>query len=809
MLKFDLLWLYIKVALRNAKRHLGQSLMNVLGLTLGLFASLTILLYALYESQYDSYHPQASNVYRAVINLPELDLGADGIAMTPDGLKDFLMNRGASNVEAATQLLPADKFFDLYHNNYKLHGTELIAADADINSVFSIPMLKGDGTRLTEPNTLLISSALAKRLFGQIDVVGEQLRLDNEIPLTIIGVFDDLPNNTHLTFDSVVSMGSIRAHSPAMFPGMRGNNFYTYIRVTDDASLVNYAAAASDVLSANMGVKVEIFFQPLTSIHLQSKLLGEFKSGGDATVVLMALALAFGLLLIACFNFINMTTAHAATRAKEVGVRKSNGASRQHLFWQFMVETALLVVLSTLLACTATELLIPMISQFLDVNLVLNARYWWMVLLLAVLLIFAAGCYPALFIARFDISKALRGEDQLAHLGHGGFRKVLVFVQSMLTVTLLVLTYVVSTQVDHIEAMDTGYQRENVVLSQPLYEHVLSGDFLSVKQRLERLPGVHSVSWGEQVPTMAFNDSLSNISVSGSAYQHFDMTPIVGVGYNYIETFGMTLLAGRDFSTEFGGDYYRTATAADEQQAMGMIVTSSFARLAGFEEVYKAVGQHLYSGQLQGVIVGVIDDVIFRAMDTPAQPFILALGYQSQGRSRIAIKLNQTANAERLQEINQVLTAEFDLRENVLTTLNDEFNFLHMQLRNQIVLLVLFTLLIVLLTLMGMLGLAKFSAERRIRELAIRRVIGASKFRLINLLSWDFIRVVTLACVITWPLAWWVSQRWLAGFAYSVEVAPVALVLASAVTIALSWITVSTVSYFSTLMSPVDALKHD
>ncbi|WP_040502888.1 ABC transporter permease [Idiomarina xiamenensis] len=805
----DLLWLYIKVGLRNAKRHLGQSLMSVLGLTLGLFASLTILLYALHESQYDSYHPQADSVYRAAIDLPELDLGADGIAMTPDGLKDFLLNRGGRNIEAATQLLPADKFFDLYHNNYKVRGTELVAADADMMSVFSLPLLNGDSSRLAEPNTLLLSQSLATRLFGQTDVVGTQLRLDNDIPLTIIGVFDDLPDDTHLAFDSIVSMGTIRAHSPTMFRDMRGNNFYTYIRVADEAPLSDYAEAVSNVLSANMNVKVETFFQPLTSIHLQSKLLGELKPGGDASVVIMALALAFGLLLIACFNFINMTTAHASIRAKEVGVRKSNGASRQHLFWQFMVETALLVVLSTLLACALIELSLPMINRFLEVQLVLNSLYWWVVLGLTVLLTFAAGCYPALFIARFDISKALRGEDQLARLGHGGFRKVLVFVQSMLTVTLLVLTYVVSAQIDHIEAMDTGYQRQQVVLSQALEERALRGDFISVKQRLERLHGVASVSWGEQVPTMAFNDSLSNISVSGSAYQHFDMTPIVGVGYNYVETFGMSLLAGRDFSLDFSGDYYSADDDGEQGQAMGMIVTRSFARLAGFDEVRDAVGQHLYSEQLQGVIVGVIDDVIFRAMDTPAQPFILALGYQSQGRSRIAIKLEQTPNAAQLAQINQLLSAEFNLRDNTLTTLTAEFNRLHKQLRNQIVLLVLFTLLIVLLTLLGMLGLAKFSAERRIRELAIRRVIGASKFRLINLLSLDFIKVVALASVLAWPLAWWVSQRWLAGFAYSVEVAPVAFVLASVVTIVLSWITVSTISYFSTLMNPVDALKHD
>ncbi|TDX01308.1 putative ABC transport system permease protein [Dinghuibacter silviterrae] len=800
---------YCKTALRNCRKQKAFSALNLLGLTVGLATCLLITMFVASELSYDRYNKNAADIYRVNAhfrisgeNLNERLSPAD---LGPAIVRDF------SSVKAFVRFHDEGRVV-VRKGNVLTTEPRTIAADSSLFGVFTLPLLEGDPrTALTQPHTVVLNRTTALKYFGRATgVVGQTLEIGDTTPYTVTGVMEDMPLLSHLHFDLI---RSLCGESDSREVNWVNNDYVTYLLakpgVTPQVIERDIALAttryAEPILRQQMSTtfaemaKKGDFYRyeliPLTRIHLYSELAREAEPSGSATYVRIFGLIAALILLLACVNFMNLSTARSAGRSREVGVRKVLGSHRGDLVFQFLTESVLFSLAATLLALLMAYLLLPFFNELTGQQLSFTAIPWprlaaW-VALGALFVGLLAGSYPAFFLSAFQPIQVLKGRLAKGFKG-SRLRNVLVVFQFTIAIALIIGTLVIYRQLNYIRNKRLGYDREQVLLiknTNALGEHVIA-----FKAAVLQLPGVTAVTIANSFPT-------SNQTQADLFFQDAAKTKALGpehwfVDADYIRAMGMTMARGRAFSPSLSTD------------SGAVLINETTAAMLGYKN---PLGEKLYKDPHTVPfyrIIGVVKDFNSGSLRQKTPPIVMTLGYDDGGMVT-AIRFSTTGVSSLIDRVRTLYLAmamqnhaSFDF-----SFMDEDYDHLYTAETRMGTIFTIFTLLAVFVACLGLFGLVTFAAEQRTKEMSIRKVLGAGMHHIVGLLTRDFLLLIALSFLIAFPLAWWGMHRWLEGFAYRTTVSVWTFVLAGGATLAAIVVTVGYQAIKAAGRNPADSLK--
>lgn len=779
---------YLTTGVRAVLRHKTHLALNLLGLTVGLASALLILLYVSYERGFDKMHPNAANTYR----LEQFFIPVNQrFPISSPAMLDLLKNYDPRIT--LTRLSMGAPELRLTGSTQAMTLQYPLSVEENITDFFYIETLAGDlGTTLSQPNQIALSEQEAERLFGKTSALGQSLRLGEE--LFTVGTVFRLPPQSHLQAGSLRRMADdVKARGLAM------NSVYSYLFLPDDidqAEMLKQLSRQLNLQAYNGASEpiTQLHLRALTDIHLYSSLAYELKMNGSASTVNISLLLAAALMLIAGINFINMSTARAAMRAKEVGVRKALGASRSQLFVQFMLESILIAACAGLLAAVLVEWLLPYFNLLVNRPLELHyfGSFGWILLGSTLSVGLLAGVYPAVFISAFDAKKVLSGDFQRGTTAIW-LRKGLLVLQGAITIGLLVGTVVLQQQLQLLQNQQTGYDRQaRLMVNSIANEQLFWAENASLVQDLQQLAGVEAVSMIDVQFTHTITQ-VGQIQVPGQP--DMPMVSEIGTGFNIVKAAGLTLLAGRDFSEQYQSDRYQHDA---EQLSAAVIITESLAKLTGHANVQDVIGQQwLMPGTrpLQLTVVGVVADVQIGSALKQQEPLMFMCGRSAIDYANLILNLAPATAAQTREKVQQLISERLQRQDINLTWLDDDYTALYQNQQRQGKVIAIFAALAIALTCVGLFGLAAFSAEQRSREVAMRKVLGAGRFNLVNLLASEYIKLMAISAVLAIPATFWALDNWLGEFSVRISQNPLWYVLAATVTFAICWCTVATLAW--------------
>ncbi|MCF6437898.1 ABC transporter permease [Pseudoalteromonas luteoviolacea] len=798
---------YFLTTIRAFKRQKSHILLNVVGMTIGLSAFLLMYLFVSDELTFDRYHPDYQNTYRIASEYPDMGLGKPGGTIVTPVLPSLLKSQFSEQVNAVTQIGFPTGWYVLRKDTELLPQLKLQWADEHLFEVFSIPMIEGLGQEsLRQPNKLIISRTTAQMLYGKTDVVGETLKLGQDRVMEIGGVFEDLPGNTHLDLTVLASLPTYKQINPDLFESWTNIEFYTYVNLKDSVQPQDFRDQINQIWSErNEAFAINVVLQPLADIYLNSDLMWELKANGSIETVYLTAALALFLLLVACFNFINMSTARAGLRAKEIGIRKILGAKRKDIVIQFLAESVILVALATIVAVILVILALPTLNEFTGKTIGLEWLTFVPALSLLILAVgMLAGMYPAFYMSSYNTLQVLSG-NLTRGKASARFRKVLVIFQTTITVIMLVLSTVVYMQINHSIGLDMGYEKDDVIIVRGLPTGLLRNNFEPIANLPESDPRILSISTADHIPTMNFT-SVETITADGRAVEALARTPGIGANYDLIETMGMEIVAGRGFTQEFAGDWVKSI--GNDQYEIGVIINQTAAKAAGWNDANEAIGKTWNWRQFKGRVVGVVKDVQFLSDKHVTSSFFMGLGYFALPET-IIVKTTGEDTSAVIQVVESKLNEIYGLNYFDTRLLSQEYSLLYKEEEREKDLLMRFAAMIIFITCLGLIGLSAFSTERRQKELAIRKVIGARRFNLVNMLCNEFLVLGAIASVIAWPIAYYLAQSWLEVFTRQIDLSVGIFVAATFVTCVIIWLTVAILSYRACSVKPTAALRSE
>lgn len=800
---------YIKIAVRNLWRNKTFSAINIFGLAVGIATCLIIMLFVQNELSYDRFNKKADQIVRVIFKgsvqgqkMKEADV------MPP--VAQTLKNNYPEVLEA-TRLCHYG-YPRITYGDKSFRDDAFAYVDSNFFQVFTLPFISGNAkTALAEPNSIVISEAAAKKYFGKanpIDKVLDFKSLNKSYKIT--GVIKNVPENSHFHFDIFGSMAGL---PEAKDPSWMTSNFYTYLVLPKDYNYRQLEAKlpqlfdkyVSPQLQQSMGMTMAqfrkegndlgLYLQPLTDIHLKSDVLLDLSPGGDIRYVYIFGAIALFMLLIACINFMNLSTAGASNRAKEVGIRKVLGSMKLQLLWQFLTESILLTFIAMLLAIVFVKLALPFFNDLSGKNLNLNITQHPLLLLtllvLGLLVGTFAGSYPAFFLSSFNPVSVLKTRFTSGK-GTVGLRSGLVVFQFFISITLMVCTAVVYQQLRYIHNKDLGYNKDQVLLISDTY--LLGKNEEVLRQQLLQDSRVVNVSTSNYLPAGSTN--LNNFFV----YPENEESKLVktrryDVDYTYIPTLGMQIVAGRNFSKEFATD------------SSAVILNETAATTFGWKE--NPVGHTITNSDNQGKkttykVIGVVKDFHFKSLHEPISPLVMMVGNNS---GTIIAKVKTKDIAALLSAIKKQWTSFTSEEPFQYTFLDDQFNRTYEKEQKMGVILGIFACLTIFVACLGLFGLATFTAEQRTKEIGIRKVLGATVTGVVSLLTKDFLKLVFVAFVIASPIAWFIMNKWLQDFAYRINVQWWVFILAGAASVLITIFSVSFKAIKAAIANPVKSLR--
>lgn len=798
---------YLKIAFRNLLRNKGFSAINIIGLALGLAVCLLITLFVTDELSYDKYNKKADRIYRV-----DADFKVNGSlfedrespgSMATDMLRDY------PGIENATRIKNEGKIL-VRKGNQTLIESNCFFADDALFAVFTLPMIAGDPkTALSQPHSLVISEDVAKKYFNTTDVIGKTLYLNNTANYKITGVIKNTPLQSHIHFSFIKSIAEIPGLDTG---GWLSENFLTYLLLRPGVTqndLNNYLKEATkkyaekDLESfihsslADLEQKGDHFrfvTIPLTKIHLYSTLTDEQEPSGNIQYVYIFIVIAIFILLIACVNFMNLSTARSAGRSKEVGIRKVLGSNRGTLIYQFLTESTLTSFIALIIGLVIAVTLLPYFNLLSgkQITLQLFSTIWLLPCLLVVTLIIGllAGLYPAFFMSAFQPVQVLKGKLS-AGFKNSILRNSLVVFQFATVIILIVGTLVIYSQLSYIRNKKLGYNREQVLVLQntaSLYLHAKS-----FKEDVLKLAGVKSGTMSSYLPTTKNNDTEVYGKDPGMSAGQSTALETWGVDEDYIPTLGMQMAAGRNFSKEMLTD---SSAIIINQTAANMLVFS------------KPLNKFLYCGAAHPYhIIGVVKDFNSGSLRSKIVPLVFRLDPDRGGMAfRIETK-NIPALISKIQTLYHAADAGMAGQPFTYSFMDDDFNHLYQSEQNTGRIFISFAFFAILIACLGLFGLVTYAAEQRTKEIGIRKVLGASVNNIVGMLSGDFLKLVGIAVIIAFPIAWYAMNSWLQDFAYRTDISwwifAVAALLAVVITVA----TVSFRALRAALMNPVTSLK--
>ncbi|MBD3616743.1 MAG: ABC transporter permease [Gracilimonas sp.] len=788
---------YLKIAFRNLNRSKGFTAINVWGLAIGLACCLLIFVYIQNELSYDRFHKNADHLYRVTFSTNEegTPTNANGsFAVGPALKKDFPEVREFSRLrKTGTQSL-------VRYNQKSFYEERFFFADSTVFDLFTFPFLRGDtGTALSRPNTVVITEQTAQKYFPNEDPMGKTLSVDafgegKVMEFEITGVMRNLPQNSHIQFDFLASLYSTDDNLD-QFAGFQ--QVYTYILIQENAFTEILKSGLLDFIHRNWTADpwYTIGLQPMTDIHLHSRLRSEIQPNGNIRYVQIFSVIAILVLVIACINFMNLMTARSIKRAKEVGVRKAAGAQRRQLIYQFLTESIVLSFISGILCVVMVDLFTPIFNNITGKEI--NALSFFEPVSLSILigLIIAvgllAGSYPAFILSGFKPSTTLKGK--LVENGSGSFfRKGLVVFQFAISMALIAATGIVYNQLNYIQTKDLGYAEDQIMILS--LNNDLRSQYSAFRNELIQHSSVINTTTSSLVPTMG--TSHNGYTVEGLD-QTFNFSTYF-IDEHFADAYGLKLLSGenarRDVLGDEGGDFLFSEEAVKE---------------LGWDNLEEILGRSVsYQNDATGRVTGVVNDIhTYSLRDNiyASAYFVTPIQYHKY----LSVRLNPNNISAGIQHIetvwNEVLPGyPFDY-----FFLDDSFEQMHRSDTRLAETISWFALLAIFVACLGLFGLSAYAAEQRIKEIGIRKVLGATVGSIITLFSKDFIKLIILGAIIAIPAAWYFTNNWLTGFAYRIEIEATPFVLAAIVLLIIALATISYNSIRAAVRNPVESLRNE
>lgn len=816
---------YLTTALRHLRKQRLYTFINVAGLAIGLSAFLLITLFVRYERTYDEFHEKADRIYRVVKEDPgNYYLGSNEFAVTPAPLERALEEKIAG-IERATQISHGSGFLRVVDapavedadaseqagagaatGGNAFEETGLYASESFFD-VFTFPLLHGDAdTALSEPESIIISRSLAQKLYGDDDVLGRTLQFrtyGDPQTLTVTGVADDPPQNAHFTFEYLVSMRT-NEHWNRNEDRWGNNSWYTYFALEPGADIADVEPRLQQYVHARLAdlewnqddpENISRFYvQPLTDIHLRSHINFEVGENGDIKFVWLFSAIAVFILLIACINYMNLATARSAQRAREIGIRKVSGAGRGQLVGQFLGESLLISTLAVLLSVGIVWLLLPefrgLIERQIPISMLFSGKSLLVLAACALGVGLVSGSYPSFLMSRLQPSSVLKGGRSDGR-SRSFFRNTLVVTQFTIGIVLIVGTLIVQRQLSFMSAAETGFDREQVVVIDSR-DDGLAEQFDTLTDELRTIPGVVAVSTSGHLPTRISSQSGVDDWEGHQEGQEASLYN-TSVGYGFFELLDLEFVEGRPFSPDHPSD-------AEE----GLIINETARRAFGWET---AVGKTIDFGSRGSRVVGVVKDFHFQSFRQPIDPLAL---FMSEGRvSDILVRVAPGAVDETVDRIAEVMATfspafPFDYR-----FLDDAYDSMYRADRRFGEIFSWFAGIALAIACLGLFALAAYMAERRTKEIGVRKALGATASDIIVLMSRDIGKLVLIALVVAGPVAWFAMNRWLADFAYRVDFGWQTIAVSGLLALLLAWATVAYQSLKAARTNPVEALRYE
>ena len=802
---------YFKTAWRNLMKHKTFSFINIAGLSIGIAVCFIIMMYVQNELSFDRFNKKADRIVRVVF---KADINGGKIfeanVMPPVAL---VMKNDYPEVQDATRLQVAGALKITYKDK-TFKDDEMAFVDPNFFNIFTLPLIEGDAkTALQQPNTIIISKAIAKKYFADEDPIGKTLIFpDNkDASFKVTGVIDKVPANSHFHFDLFASMLSL---DDAKSDSWMGSNYFTYLLLKKGTDYKKLESKLPGMVEKYMGPQIQqsmdislkqfitkgnhlgFALQPLTSIHLYSHANYELSPPGNAMYVYIFGAIAIFMLLIACINFINLSTASASQRAKEVGVRKVIGSGKIQLVKQFLIESALLVLIALIISSVLVKLALPVFNSISgqDLHFDLSLKIISAFIGLGLLVSFIAGLYPAFYLSSFKPIEVLKGKFTPGNKSFG-LRSSLVVFQFFISVGLIIGTIVVWQQMKFIQNKNLGYDKEQLLIIPNSY--ALGKNEEVYKQEMLQDPRIINGTVSSYKP--AGPTDINNAFAYPQGHDNEIMkTQEYHVDENYIPTFEMKIVNGRNFSKNFATD------------STGMIINETAAKAFGWNDL-TAVGQTIVrENSTRGTnipfhVIGVVKDFNFQSLHEPITPLLMTL-VPDVG---LIFKV-KTADIKGLLATMKTKWDHFNTSEPfTFTFMDDLYNKTYAAEQNTGTILNIFALLTILVACLGLFGLATYTAEQRTKEIGIRKVLGASVTSVTKMLSKDFIKLVFIACLIAFPVAWFAMNKWLQSFAYRINISWWIFLAASVIAILIAVITVSFQAVKAAIANPVKSLRSE
>lgn len=802
---------YFFIALRNIFKYKIYSFINIVGLAVGITCTILILLYVTDELSFDKFHSKADRTYRVIEFIDPAERSSSLPFPTSQALLTDFPNYIENsvrffNIQASTLAM---EYAPEGGQRVQYNEPNIFFTDSSFFKVFDFKLLQGNPDEvLNKPFLVLITQSTAKKYFGNDDPIGKTLRFEGQNDLTVAGILEDTPSNSHFKFDFLISFATL--NQLGFGPGVNNNWYWnpcwTYITLKEGVNPETLRAQFPDFVQKyfHQAIKdmTRLELQPLTDIHLYSNLDYEIAANSDITLVYIFAIIAVFILVIAGINFINLATARSMKRAREVGVRKVMGALPKQLIAQFLAESIVFSLIAILLAIPFVYTFLPALNTLalkqISFTFITSGIFWAALFSIVVLIGIVGGIYPALFLSSFQPVKVLSGK--IGKVGSGALlRKLLVIVQFAISGILIIGTIITYNQLNHLRSANLGFDKDQVILV-PVQRTPITTRYYQFKDRIEANENVIQISAGNMV--MGTETQTASYLLEGKDKEIMMSTYFVEPGF--AKTLGMEFLSGRDFSIDFASD-----TAAG-----GVIVNESFLKLSGWGDAENAIGKTV-NGTLNGEmrVIGVVKDFHYTSLRQPVAPFLFVLSPNRQARqffrSFVYVRIKGNNYKPAIAGIESIFKDYVPGRPFEYYFLDEKINAQYKAEDSLGKIATVFSFMAIFVACLGLFGLSSFTAEQRTKEIGIRKVVGASVSTIVYLLSKQFLALVIFANLIAWPTAYYIMDYWLSDFQTRISIDLLPFLIAAVFTFIIAFATMSFQAVKAAQANPVKSLKYE
>lgn len=781
----------IKIAIRNFLNQKAYSFINIIGLSTGLACFFLIFLYVEYKLGYDKQLEDSESIYRLTTDMMWADGYIEETALSASAPAKVYHDI-FPEIKAAVRMNSSGNIL-MEHNNIRFYEAGLLYSDSSFFDVFKYPLINGDPRKvLSEPYSLLVSQKMADKYFGEEPALGQTVKINNDKDWTVTGVFENIPGNTHLPFDFLASSATLDE--------FKSNNWMdigllTYFLLEKNTNSSELETKIQNYSIENLGNASEVFknrLQKLTDIHLFNDRTYELAITSDINHIYLLSAVAILILIIACINYMNLSTARSTKRFMEVGVRKVNGANRLSLIRQFLIESFIISFLSLFFSIVIVETFISGFNNLLQTDIFLDYNNWiFRILGLVVIVALVSGSYPALYISGFRAVQIFQIKAS-GSKGNVFIRKALIVFQFGITITLFISTITIFRQLDYLKKTELGFDKE-LILSNWIWneQNLKRGNLL--KNELLQYP---------QIKSMCFANSQPGLYIGKDNFipeDFSDPIPMYSIvtDFDFLRTMGLEIVEGRDYSSDFSTD------------SLAVIINETAARELGWENpLGKEIIWDVFRKNTKGEIIAVIKDFNYLSLHQKIEPLVIRAHEQKQPNMiiQLADNMNKTGTIELIEEIwnrfDPVYPFDF-------TFIEDDFNSLYTAEKQLSKILTWFTIITLIIACLGLFGLSAYMSERRNKEIGIRKVNGASVINIIILLTKQFGKWILISVLIAYPIAWIILNKWLNNFEYKVNISWLTFVLSTILALFIAFMTTSWQARKTAMRNPVDSLKYE